>query len=91
MEIKGLKKNKGVETMKVGEFLRVKVDPESSSEDILWQGKKLILKIKEKAEMGKANKRVLNILSFIFPKKSIELVKGHKSKNKIFKIYDKKH
>jgi uncharacterized protein (TIGR00251 family) len=72
-------------------LIRVKVFPQSTEENYKWKGKdNLVIKIKEKAENNKANKKVFEILSLIFPEKRIELKKGSKSKNKIFKIYERK-
>ncbi|MGI6341273.1 MAG: DUF167 domain-containing protein [Minisyncoccales bacterium] len=46
--------------------------------------------LKEKPERGEANKRVFEILAeyFNIPVRKIRLVKGSKSPNKIFEIYD---
>lgn len=46
--------------------------------------------LKEKPERGEANKKVFEILAkyFNMPIKKIRLVKGAKTRNKIFEIYD---
>jgi len=72
-------------------LIKVEVQPNANCEEVIEEGEKLKIRVREKAENGKANKRVFKILSFTFPKKRIELVKGFKSKNKIFKIYEKKN
>ncbi len=71
-------------------FIRVKVFPDSGKEKIFREKEKLIIYLKEKPEKNLVNKRIFEILSFIFPEKRIELTKGLKQRNKIFKIYDKK-
>ncbi|MDD2547973.1 MAG: DUF167 domain-containing protein [Candidatus Pacebacteria bacterium] len=47
--------------------------------------------LKEKPERGEANKRIFEILAeyFSISKKRIKLIKGAKTQNKIFEIYDK--
>ncbi|MGM0438903.1 MAG: DUF167 domain-containing protein [Patescibacteria group bacterium] len=69
-------------------LLKVKVYPNSSEEKIIKKKDRLIIKVKEEAREGRANKRVFEILSLIFPQKGIELIKGSKSQNKIFKIHE---
>jgi len=71
------------------QLLKVRVLPDSGREEVIRKEDKIVIKVKEKAVHGKANKKVFKILSLIFPGKRIELVKGFKSKNKIFKIYEK--
>ena len=46
------------------------------------------IKVREKAQKGQANKRVFEILSFYFriPKSKIRLIKGFRTRNKIFEI-----
>ena len=92
--MQGLKKILGlILNMKINlngeEHLKVKVIPNSSTEKVVEKKDRLLIKVKEEAENGKANKRVFKILSLIFPQKGIELIKGSKSKNKIFKIHEK--
>ncbi len=47
--------------------------------------------LKEKPERGEENKRIFEILAeyFSISKKRIKLIKGAKTQNKIFEIYDK--
>ena len=74
-----------------GNLLKVKVKPGSKEEEVIRKKDRLIIRVKEKAQGGDANERVFEILSLIFPQKGIELVKGSKSRNKIFKIHEKKN
>lgn len=70
-------------------LIKVRVSPNSSEEKVIKKGDaEYLIKVKEKAENNKANKRVFKILSLIFQKKRIELIKGSKKRNKIFKIYE---
>ncbi len=72
-------------------LVKVKVCPQAGEDDYHWENKNtLLVKVKEKAQENQANRRVFEILSLIFPGKRIELKKGPKSKNKIFKIYERK-
>ena len=47
--------------------------------------------VKERAEKGKANKKLIEILSKYFnvPKQNIEIITGERSRNKIVEIYQK--
>ncbi len=47
-----------------------------------------IVKVREKAEQNKANKRVIEILSLFFNSR-VKIVKGHKSPHKIFEVCQK--
>lgn len=70
-------------------FIKVTVVPNSASEKVKKEKSRFIIEVRQKAENGAANRRVFQILSLIFPEKRIELVKGGKEKNKIFKINEK--
>ncbi len=71
-------------------LLKVKVNPNSKEEKVVRKKDRLIIYVKQEPENGKANARVFEILSLIFPQKGVELVKGSKRRNKIFKLYEKK-
>ncbi len=70
-------------------YIKVKVIPGSGVEKVEKRNDRFVIKVKEEAREGLANRRVLEILTLIFPEKRIELVKGGKRKNKIFKINEK--
>ncbi len=72
-------------------FIRVVVKVGQKKEKVFHKDDCILIELQEEAVRGEANKRIFQILSFIFKGKRIELVKGFKSKNKIFKIYEKKH
>jgi hypothetical protein len=68
-------------------FIKVKVKPESKEEKIVKTGKNSFeIWVKEKAIENKANQKVREILSDYFKSKNIRLIKGFKSRNKIFEI-----
>ena len=72
-------------------LIKVKVEPGSGEEKVIEKKDRLVIKVKQRAQNGAANKRVFELLALTFPQKGIELIKGSKSKNKIFKIHDKKN
>lgn len=70
-------------------LVKVKVFANSKKEEIIKKTKdSFVIKVKEKPEMGKANRAVIAALSSYFktPAFGIRLVKGAKQKNKIFEI-----
>ncbi|WP_456401358.1 DUF167 domain-containing protein [Persephonella sp.] len=70
-------------------LIKVKVKPKSKKEEVKHIGEDYYeVKVNEIPEKGKANKRVIELLSkyFKIPKSEIVLIKGSKSKEKIFKI-----
>ncbi|XOB40961.1 MAG: DUF167 domain-containing protein [Candidatus Nealsonbacteria bacterium] len=70
-------------------LVRVKVFPSSKKEKITKTADNSFeIKIKEKPEKGKANKKLILVLSSYFkiPQSKIRLIKGFKQRNKIFKV-----
>jgi len=70
-------------------FIKVKIFPKSKTEKIIKKTEdSYIIHVKEKAEEGRANQRVKEILSVYFkiPAGKIRLLKGGKKPNKIFEI-----
>jgi len=70
-------------------FIKVKVSPNSKKEEIIRKSEdEFGIKVKEKAEKGKANKRVKEILSeyLNIPQEKLILIRGAKQRNKIFKM-----
>ena len=70
-------------------FLKVKVFPNSKKEEIIKKSEdKFEIKVKEKAEEGRANKRVKEVLAryLNISEEKLILIRGAKQKNKIFKI-----
>lgn len=69
-------------------YVKVKVITESKKESVIIKGDKIAVNVKEKASAGEANRRVREIISSLFPQKEIKLIKGQKSKSKIFFVND---
>lgn len=70
-------------------LIRVKVFPESKNEEIIKKAEdRFEVKVKEKAEMGMANRAVIAALSahFKIPSAKIRLIKGARERSKIFDI-----
>jgi len=70
-------------------FIKVKVSPNSKKEETIRKSEdEFEIKIKEKAEKGKANRRVKEILSeyLNIPQEKLILIRGAKQRNKIFKM-----
>jgi len=70
-------------------FLKVKVFPNSKKEEIIKKSEdEFEIKVKEKAEKGKANKRVKEVLAkyLNISEEKLVLISGAKQRNKIFKI-----
>ena len=70
-------------------FLKVKVFPNSKKEEIIKKSEdEFEIKVKEKAERGRANKRVKEVLARYLnvSEEKLILIRGAKQKNKIFKI-----
>ncbi len=70
-------------------LIKVKVFPNFKKEEIIKKSEDSFeIKVKEKPISGKANKRVIEILSLYFktPQSKMRLIKGFKERNKIFEI-----
>jgi uncharacterized protein (TIGR00251 family) len=69
----------------------IKVAPNSRVEEIISNKDKFLVRVKEPAKEGKANKAVIRLLAKYFkvPQSSIRVVSGLGSKNKIIEILGK--
>jgi len=70
-------------------FLKVKALPNSKKEEIIKKSEdEFKIKVKEKAEEGRANKRVKEVLAryLNISEEKLILIRGARQKNKIFKI-----
>ena len=70
-------------------LIRVKIFVNSSKQEIARKSENAFeIKVKAKPEMGKANAETRKILSEFFkiPESNIKLIKGSKTRNKIFRI-----
>lgn len=68
--------------------MKIKVIPNSKKEEVTQEKDFLKVKVNAIAEKGKANKRLIEILSIYFktPKNKIRILSGKRSKNKIIEI-----
>jgi len=74
-------------------LIRVKVFPNSRKQEVVRKSDdSFVIKIKEKAEKGRANQKVLEILSnsFKIEKQKIKLTRGAKKRNKVFVIKEER-
>ena len=65
--------------------LSVKVIPNSKENKIEKENRILIVRLKEKAEKGKANIALIKLLTKYFNSK-VRIVSGHRSRNKVIEI-----
>jgi len=64
--------------------IKIKVKPGSKKQEIINDGKKYLVYLKNRAEDGKANLELLKLLKKYFHK-DIKIIKGKKSRDKIIK------
>ena len=69
----------------MNKLLKIKVMPGSNKEEII-EGRPLVVKVKEPAERGLANKAVTKMLSKYFSSR-VKIVTGGKSPNKTIEVY----
>jgi uncharacterized protein (TIGR00251 family) len=70
-------------------LIRVKIFVNSNKQEIARKSENAFeIKVKAKPEMGEANREAIEILSKFFkiPETDIKLIKGRKTRNKIFRI-----
>lgn len=68
-------------------LIKVKCFPESKKQEIIQKSSDSFdIKIREKAELGQANRVVKEILADFFKSKNIRLIKGAKERSKIYRI-----
>jgi hypothetical protein len=75
-------------------FLKIKVFPNYKKEEIMQKSDdEFEVRVKEKAEEGKANKAVIKVIANYFKvdESKIKLIKGFKERNKIFEIKENKN
>ena len=72
-------------------LIKIKVFPKAKKEKVLQIDKdKLNVWVKEAPKEGRANKRAIELVADFLkiPQNKIQIVKGRKTPNKIFKIFD---
>ncbi len=70
--------------------IQIKVKPRSKVSDVTQKDDGYVVRVKEPAEDGKANKAVIEVLAkhFGLPKRAVSIVKGHQSRNKVAELLD---
>ncbi len=69
-------------------IIQIKVKPNSPKEEVVNEGERFTIFVKEKAENNKANIAVIKLLSKYFgvPSSQIDIKTGKKSRKKIIEI-----
>lgn len=65
----------------------VKVIPNAKKEEVIEEKNRLVVRIKEKPEKGKATMKVIKVLENYF-KKKVNLVRGAFSREKVVEVED---
>ncbi len=71
-------------------LVKVRVVPRAKREEVVPEGEALVVRVREPPEGGKANRRVVELLAKYFgvPKSQVEIVRGHRSREKLVKVGD---
>lgn len=68
-------------------YIKVKVIAEARSEKVVKQSEDhYLISVKEKAKMGLANGRILEIISDIYKTKKVRIISGHHSPSKLLSV-----
>jgi len=70
-----------------GIFLPIKVRAGAPKNELIMDGERILVKIKEPAQKNRANKELLKFLKKRLNHKEIEIVRGHRSPNKLIYLY----
>ena len=70
--------------------IKVKVKPNSKTEELGREGDSFILKVKEPAREGKANQAVIKLLAehFSVSKSQVRILTGFRSRNKVIEVME---
>jgi uncharacterized protein (TIGR00251 family) len=70
--------------------IRVKVKPNSRTEELSREGDSFIVKVKEPPKEGRANQAVIKLLAehFGVPQSRVRILSGFKSKNKVIEVVE---
>jgi len=70
--------------------IRVKVKPNSRTEELSHEGDSFTVKVKEPAKEGRANQAVIKLLAehFSVPKSQVRILSGFRSRNKVIEIVE---
>jgi len=68
--------------------IKVKVKPDSRTEEINQEGDSFVVKVKEPPKEGRANQAVIKLLAqhFDIPQSQVRILSGFKSKNKLIEV-----
>jgi len=68
--------------------IRVRVKPNSRTEEVSREGDSLVIKIKEPPREGKANQAVIKLLAehFSVPQSQVRILSGFRSRDKVVEI-----
>lgn len=70
--------------------IRVKVKPNSRTEEVIQEGDGFTVRVKEPPKEGKANEAVIKLLAehFGISKSQVRILSGFKSKNKVVEVLE---
>jgi len=68
--------------------IRVKVKPNSRTEEVSQEGDSFIVKVREPPKEGKANQAVIRLLAehFGVPKSQVRILSGFRSRTKVIEV-----
>ena len=68
--------------------IRVKIKPNSRTEELSQEGDSFIVKVKEPPREGKANQAVIKLLAqhFGVPQSQVRIISGLRSRNKVIEV-----
>jgi uncharacterized protein (TIGR00251 family) len=68
--------------------IRVKVIPNSKTEEVVNEGDRFLVRVKEPAKEGKANRAVIKLLAeqFGVSQRQLVILSGFRSRNKVIEI-----
>jgi len=71
--------------------IKVKVKPNSRTEELSREGDSFIVKVKEPPKEGKANQAVIKLLAEYFgvPQSQVRILSGFRSKSKVVEVAEK--
>jgi uncharacterized protein (TIGR00251 family) len=68
--------------------IKVKVKPNSKTEELSREGDSFVVKVKEPPKEGKANRAVIKLLAehFGVPQSQVRILSGFRSRNKVIEV-----
>ncbi|MBC8275102.1 MAG: DUF167 domain-containing protein [Chloroflexi bacterium] len=70
--------------------IRVKVIPNSKTEEVAEEGDRFVVRVKEPAKEGKANRAVIKLVAAYFkvPQRQVVISSGFESRNKVIEVLE---